>query len=111
VFQPSTFASRRAEQAPKPPRRIVSLGKTPVRLPGAGRDQPNRIVAVEAFVDADRTSDIFARYEGDTHLEPVVRHVGTDDDVTPLGTVAARPREWAPLAGSAAADKCTVLDD
>jgi len=115
-FQPSTFSSRAAERIARGEQRaprgtnLVSMGKTPVRLPGAGRDAPNRIVEVESFFDADHPNDFFARYEGG-RIEPVIRHTGENQKVTKLGTVAARPRGWTPRSGPAPADSRVVLDD
>ena len=115
-FQPSTFSSRAAERAARgeKPRgqRLVSLGKTPIRMPTAGRNDANinRIVEVESFFDADHVNDFYARYEGG-RIEPVLRHTGENQKVVKLGTMATRPRKWTPTAGPAPADSRVVLND
>lgn len=107
AFQTSTFSSRRAERAARGelhrPRRLVSMGKTEVRLGGAGRDQPNRIVEVEVWFDADKPMEFYVRHEGG-QIQPAVQRSGSTQKVEKLGTVRRKPRSWIPTAGPAAAD-------
>lgn len=114
VFEPSSFASRRAERAARGEDRrdprLVSLGRTEYRLMGS-TGQPNRIAEVEMLFDADSPNDFYVRHPGTSWLEPIQRGPDHRQEVVSLGTVRARDPRWTPTAGSALPDRRVALSD
>ena len=90
VFQPSTFASRKAERLARegdqpPKRQLVSLGTQEVRLPGMGSKGKPAVAKVELFFDRFHPAQMFVRHEGETVLQPVVWRVTEEESVEDLG--------------------------
>ena len=94
IFQPSTFASRKAEAAGPAPRRLVSLGFQPHYLddPSRGaKGRPQR-VDVELLYDADHPSQRYYRQDPNGVLEPLQDVHGKQEQTEPLGVVD--PKSW-----------------
>jgi hypothetical protein len=93
-FQPSTFATRKAEAADRSPRprRLVSLGRQVHRDPGVGESGRPRVQEYEGFVDLDDPHTVYARMPGSTELVPVTLRTGEPDRVSRLDPMPARPR-------------------
>jgi len=89
IFQPSTFASRKAEVAGPAPRRLVSLGYQPHWLDDPSHKangRPQRI-DVELLYDADHPSQRYYRQDPNGVLEPLQDVHGKEQEVERLGVV------------------------
>lgn len=94
MFQPSSFASRKAEAAGPAPRRLVSLGYQPHWLDDPSHNakgRPQR-VDVELLYDADHPSRRYYRQDPNGVLEPLQDDHGKEEQVEALGVVD--PKVW-----------------
>lgn len=90
VFQPSSFASRKAERASRGelaprPQRLVSVGITETWLEGLGPRRKGQLARVELLVDID-TRKKFQRHLPNGTVEPLI-HVSNDPPPEPLGVI------------------------
>lgn len=87
IFQPSTFASRKADAPPPQGRRLVSLGQTECtrRLTGGEIE----VIAVELFMDLDHPMEKYVRLPGQ-RLMALHDTSGPTEKVTKLGTIKDR---------------------
>ncbi len=100
VWEPSTFASRRAENVAagrtELPQRIATLGvvKTPLDMPGrAGREGgAPRIVDIEYFFDVDHPAKRYRRVLPYGALERLDRVTGAEDSVQDMGFIPRSSR-------------------
>ena len=113
VFEPSSFASRRAERAQRGelaphPRQLVSLGVRERWLEGFGARSQGRMVAMEYFFDQDHPNDYYARALPHGTLERIDRGGVDDPAPVPLGTVPTRPRYTSGVFPEASPDRPAV---
>lgn len=90
-MQPSSFASRRAQRQEQP-RRLVSLGVTPVHLDGFGSKAKGQVVDMEYLYDVDHPSRRYRRMVPNGTIEPLFETRG-EEPVEKLGTMP-RLRDW-----------------
>ena len=93
VFQPSSFANRRAERAARGelarrPQRLISVGVSEQWLEGFGPRRKGHMARVELLVDADDMSRKFQRHLPHGTVEPLI-HVESDPPPEPLGVIRA----------------------
>ena len=93
IFEPSSFASRRAERAARGelgprPQRLVSLGVHERWLDGFGPHRKGQMARVELLVDVDHPSRRYQRHLPYGSIEPLI-HVESDLPPEPLGTIRA----------------------
>ena len=91
AFEPSTFASRRAERAARGeleprPQRLASLGVREQWLDGLGPRRKGQMARVELLVDIDDMSKKYTRHLPHGTIEPVL-HVPSDPPPEPLGVI------------------------
>lgn len=91
VFEPSSFATRKAERAARGelaprPRRLVSVGIGEQWLEGFGPRRKGQMARVELLVDADDMAKKYTRHLPHGTIEPVI-HVQSDPPPENLGVI------------------------
>lgn len=93
VYQPSSFASRRAEAQARGERRsgqrLVSLGVREQWIEAGGRFGKGTMVKLEFLFDADDPNRRYRRLYPNGTLEPIDIATGGQQTVEPLGVIRA----------------------